>query len=82
MRHGVKSTFFWNIVRFSWKKNISFSLSQSSSVLHFKEQLQRQYPKLSQINSYAIAVNENYATNETLLKENDVVALIPPVSGG
>ena len=62
--------------------NISFSLSQNSSVLYFKEQLQRQYPKLSQINSYAIAVNENYATNETLLKENDVVAIIPPVSGG
>ena len=62
--------------------NISFSLSQNSSVLHFKEQLQRKYPKLSQINSYAIAVNENYATNETLLKENDVVAIIPPVSGG
>ena len=64
------------------EKNISFSLSQNSSVQHFKEQLQRQYPELSQINSYAIAVNENYATNETLLKENDVVALIPPVSGG
>lgn len=64
------------------EKNISFSLSQNSSVLYFKEQLQRQYPKLSQINSYAIAVNENYATNETLLKENDVVAIIPPVSGG
>ncbi len=64
------------------EKNISFSLSQNSSVLHFKEQLLRHYPKLSQINSYAIAVNENYATNETLLKENDVVAIIPPVSGG
>jgi molybdopterin synthase sulfur carrier subunit len=64
------------------EKNISFSLSQNSSVLYFKEQLQRQYPKLSQINSYAIAVNKNYATNETLLKENDVVAIIPPVSGG
>ena len=64
------------------EKNISFSLSQNSSVLYFIEQLQRQYPKLSQINSYAISVNENYATNETLLKENDVVALIPPVSGG
>lgn len=64
------------------EKNISFSLSQNSSVQHFKEQLQRQYSKLSQINSYAIAVNENYATNETLLKENDVVAIIPPVSGG
>ena len=62
-------------------KNISFSLSQNSSVLISKSNY-RQYPRLSQINSYAIAVNENYATNETLLKENDVVAIIPPVSGG
>lgn len=61
---------------------LSFSLSPSSSVLQLKEQLQNQYPQLSQINSYAIAVNEEYATDETTLKENDVVAIIPPVSGG
>ena len=40
------------------------------------------YPQLENINSYAIAVNESYATDEIVLKENDVVAVIPPVSGG
>lgn len=29
-----------------------------------------------------IAVNEEYAGDATLLRESDVVALIPPVSGG
>jgi molybdopterin converting factor small subunit len=37
---------------------------------------------LSEINSYAIAINESYAVNETILKENDLIAIIPPVSGG
>jgi len=62
--------------------SLNFSLSPSSSVLQFKEQMQQQYPQLSQINSYAIAVNESYASDETVLKENDVIAIIPPVSGG
>jgi molybdopterin converting factor subunit 1 len=29
-----------------------------------------------------LAVNEEYAIDATLLRESDVVALIPPVSGG
>lgn len=29
-----------------------------------------------------VAVNEEYANDATLLREGDVVALIPPVSGG
>ena len=62
--------------------SLSFSLSSGSSVLQLKDKLQKQYPQLSQINSYAIAVNESYASDEFLLKDNDVVAIIPPVSGG
>lgn len=29
-----------------------------------------------------IAINEEYATDEDVIKEGDIVALIPPVSGG
>lgn len=60
----------------------SFILSEGASVSEFKKTLQQQYPKLSQINSYSIAINESYATDEMILKENDIVAVIPPVSGG
>tara|TARA_R110002073_G_scaffold108336_9_gene243601 strand:+ start:37070 stop:37312 length:243 start_codon:yes stop_codon:yes gene_type:complete len=62
--------------------SLDFEVQENTSVLEFKNSLQKQHPQLSQVNSYAIAVNENYATDDTLLRENDVVAIIPPVSGG
>lgn len=54
----------------------------SSSVAIFKELLVKHYPQLSNIKSYAIAVNESYASDEVLLKDGDIIAIIPPVSGG
>ncbi len=40
------------------------------------------YPDLQQYKNYSIAVNEAYTENTYEIKENDIVALIPPVSGG
>ena len=59
-----------------------FTINENASILDFKVLLKGKYPQLENINSYAIAVNESYATDDSLLKENDVVAIIPPVSGG
>ncbi len=47
-----------------------------------REELLIRYPNLSQYQNYSIAVNESYAENTYSIKENDIVALIPPVSGG
>jgi molybdopterin synthase sulfur carrier subunit len=56
---------------------------ESSIAIHaFKLVLKEKYPQLKNINSYAIAVNEVYAEDVLILKEGDVVAVIPPVSGG
>lgn len=52
------------------------------SVGDFKSTLKEKYPQLKNINSYAVAVNEAYAEDDVILKESDVVAIIPPVSGG
>ena len=60
--------------------SIVFSVSSNTTILEFKTQLKKQYPQVTEINSYAIAVNESYASNETVLKENDIIAIIPPVS--
>ena len=62
--------------------SLDFELNLETTVEGFKQKLQDQFPKLTEINSYAIAVNEAYASSGTLIKENDVVAIIPPVSGG
>jgi len=62
--------------------NIEIEVPTNSSVGHFKNEMLTKFPQLSNIGTYAIAVNESYASDDILLQENDVVAVIPPVSGG
>jgi len=53
-----------------------------SSLFELKIELEQQYPKLKELACYMIAVNNEYATDETLIYEGDEIAIIPPVSGG
>ena len=79
---NLKVLFFGISTDLIGAKSISFSILPNTTVSEFKILIQEKYPQLSQINSYAIAINESYASNETVLKEDDIVAIIPPVSGG
>jgi molybdopterin converting factor subunit 1 len=62
--------------------NLDFVLSDASTVLDYKNLLKKKYPRLENLDAYTIAVNEVYAEDDLILKEGDVVAIIPPVSGG
>lgn len=62
--------------------SLEIEVPSNCSVANLKKQLLQLHSQLENINSYAFAVNEEYASNETELKQNDVVAIIPPVSGG
>lgn len=57
-------------------------LGDAALVLNLKESLEKRYPKLKELASYMIAVNDEYAEDGWILKETDEVAIIPPVSGG
>ncbi len=60
---------------------VNFDVSESTSVYDLKQQLKEQHNELNNY-EFSVAVNEAYAEENQLLKDNDVVALIPPVSGG
>lgn len=62
--------------------SVQMEVPANTSVARFKQEMRAVYPQLMHLETYAIAVNETYASDETLLQENDVVAIIPPVSGG
>jgi molybdopterin synthase sulfur carrier subunit len=47
-----------------------------------KSALESTYPRFKQLASYMVAVNNEYAQDDTLLNERDEIAIIPPVSGG
>ncbi len=67
------------------QSSISLSNSQAShlrTVGDLKSHLQKEYPRLEQLSSLAIAVNNNYAEEEEPINNYDEIALIPPVSGG
>ncbi len=64
------------------ENSLNFSLPEKTTVLTFKEKLTEIYPQLQNYNSYAIAVNETYALDDIVLNDTDIVAIIPPVSGG
>jgi len=40
------------------------------------------YPRLKQLASFMIAVDNEYADNDRILKPGEEIAIIPPVSGG
>ncbi|TKD71916.1 MoaD/ThiS family protein [Pseudalkalibacillus hwajinpoensis] len=46
-----------------------------------KTKLMEEYPKLSLQNTMT-AINEEYAEDDRIVEDNDIVAFIPPVSGG
>jgi molybdopterin converting factor subunit 1 len=58
------------------------ALPINSNVSSLKNFLKEQHPKLEKMSAYAVAINECYVTDETIIQENDVIAIIPPVSGG
>ncbi|MDY7396220.1 molybdopterin converting factor subunit 1 [Aureibaculum sp. 2210JD6-5] len=64
------------------KSAMELQLPKNSKISNFKALLIEKYPKLNDYKSFSVAVNETYVDNDYLIKENDVVAIIPPVSGG
>jgi molybdopterin converting factor subunit 1 len=62
--------------------SVSMELPNDSSVYSLKYSLELQYPRLKQLSSYMVAVNNEYALPEDTLHATDEVAVIPPVSGG
>ena len=58
-------------------------LSDNARLADLFSQLQNRLPRLAGFRgSIALAVNYEYCGGQTLLRDNDEVALIPPVSGG
>ena len=53
-----------------------------ASVGTLRNLLEQKYPKLKELATYMIAVNNEYAEPNVTLKQGDEVAVIPPVSGG
>jgi len=77
-----------NVLAFGIAKDIfggsvvEVNLAENATVATLKTTLEGQYPRLKQLSSVMIAVNNEYADATSVLEQRDEVAIIPPVSGG
>lgn len=62
--------------------SIQVTLPNQSTTAQLKAELEIIYPRLKQLASYMVAVNNEYAEDDGLITITDEVAIIPPVSGG
>lgn len=53
-----------------------------TTIAKLKETHLASYDMDDLLNEAMVAVNEEYASEETVIRQGDVVAFIPPVSGG
>jgi molybdopterin synthase sulfur carrier subunit len=57
-------------------------ISAVKNVEELRELLLSTYPKLKELNSFLIAINQTYAADGISISPTDEIAIIPPVSGG
>ncbi len=79
----VKVLYFSSIKDKIKKREEILEIPDNAAVSNLKNILKQLYPQISEvIDKVMIAVNEEYVSDETRLKEGDIIAIIPPVSGG
>jgi len=64
------------------KPVIEVNLNGAPTVANLKAELEKNYPRLSELSSYMVAINNEYATADLVIETKDEIAIIPPVSGG
>jgi molybdopterin synthase sulfur carrier subunit len=64
------------------RSSVEMELANEPTVGELQAALEAQYPRLKQLASYMVAVNNEYAGTDLELQQRDEIAIIPPVSGG
>ena len=61
---------------------LNIDLKSAATIADLKSRLIEQYPDFQKLASLSIAVNCDYVDDYQILKPNDEIVIIPPVSGG
>src|SRR6266566_10087160 len=82
-RMRVRVLFFGVLKDLAGKSADEIELREGSRVSDILQHYRTQAPEIGNLfSSIALAVNQQYAGPDTILKASDEVALLPPVSGG
>ena len=79
----VRVLFFGMVKELAGKSEDEVNLRDGASVRDVLQHYEERLPQLKGLrSSLALAVNQQYASPDTVLKPDDEIAILPPVSGG
>ena len=78
----IKTLFFGIIKDITNSNSLDLEIDKDTNIKQFVILLQEIFKGFPNIDAFTVAVNEEYVEKDFVLKANDVVAIIPPVSGG
>jgi molybdopterin converting factor subunit 1 len=82
-RMKVRLLFFAVLRDVAGRDEETLALDEGATALDVWESLRRTHAKLAEYTQPPmIAINESYASPETVLRDGDELAFIPPVAGG
>jgi len=78
----IKILFFGIVKDITNSNSLDLEVDNSINIERFIQLLQETFQDFPTIGDFTVAVNEEYVEKNFVLKNNDIVAIIPPVSGG
>ncbi|MDF1560272.1 MAG: MoaD/ThiS family protein [Bacteroidales bacterium] len=78
MATQVKVLYFGAAQQVAGKASEDFTAEDTASL---REQILERYPAMRRV-TFRLALNRNLLKEESLLKENDMIAILPPFEGG
>jgi molybdopterin converting factor subunit 1 len=79
----IKVKFFASYREAIGKEEIEVDIEKNTDVNGLLEVIKKKHSEIGTLSeTLIISVNKEYATFDTILKNGDEVALLPPVSGG
>ncbi len=63
-------------------RQLTFDLNYDATVLQLRQRLAERFAGMDESLAFAVAINEKLADDNQVIREGDVVAVLPPVSGG
>lgn len=81
----IEVRFFAMLKRLAGTPGREYDLTEPITVLELKEKLREDIPALAPVlegRSLLVSINEEFARDDDLVSDGDVVGLLPPFSGG
>lgn len=78
----IKTLFFGAVKDITNNNSIVMEVDKDINIEKLVDLLQQKFSNFPSIDNFTVAVNETYVEKDFVLRNNDIIAIIPPVSGG